>query len=214
MQVLTLDKEILDGGADLPGHFQNKLCAIHFISHVLAAAQEAQKTYGVPASVLIANAMHACGWGRDPALGEGDHFGRLAQQRRRPYTPRETKLDFLREAKRISRHPKYRLASRFIDCRCKYAAQLCHYGIISGQGTYVNSPAWNYANDIIDQIVRHELWNCDIPESVMTLEKYQEQEHRERAFEENFDKCRTPAGDISMLPPGEIVAMPHLQLVC
>jgi hypothetical protein len=203
VEVLMVDQEVATGGGSFPAGFINQLVIIHFISHVIAAAQEAHKRYGVPASVLIAKSMYD--WGCHAALGK------QAQRKKERHTSRDTKLDFLREAKRISRHPKYRLASPFIECRCEYTAKLCHYGIIRERG----SGSWMHARDVIDHIVNSWLLSCDIPESGLTLEEHPQRNRREHEFEENFEKCRTQSGEIFFVTPrATIQMMPHPKLAC
>ena len=182
VQVLVVD----DDAGDLPAHFQNRLCVIHFVSHVLLAAQEAQKKYGVPASVLIAKSIYDCGWGHNPALGRGGHFGDITKRECRPYTPRETKLDFLREAKRISHHPKCGVDWPFTVCRGEYAAKLCRHGIIRDPRHSGPDSDRMYAAEIVSNICDNELWHCDLPERRFTDSEAHGIGPREMEFQGNF----------------------------
>jgi hypothetical protein len=180
---------MLDNDYTLPDHFKDHLCTIIFVSHVLGAAQEAQEKYGVPASVLIAKSIYDCGWGCEPMKGSGNHFGDTTQARRRSrsYSDHETKLDFHREARRITRHPKYSaLASPFIDCHCEYIAALCRAGIIhcprdSGDDERGNAL---YAIDLMCHIVNYQLWHCD---ESKCGDASGQQARREQAFFNNFE---------------------------
>jgi hypothetical protein len=183
VQVLMLD----DDCTSLPAHFQDHLCMIIFVSHVVRAAKEAQEKYGVPASVLIAKSIYDSGWGCEPMMGSGNHFGDTTQamRRSRPYSDHETKLDFHREARRITKHPKHAtLASPFIDCRCEYIAALCRAGIIyCPRGDGLDGENALYALDLMSHIVNYQLWHCDKSEGGDPSD----QARREQAFFNNFD---------------------------
>ena len=140
------------------------------LSRYPGSAGSAEKVWSTSASVLIAKSTYDCQWGYDPMLGEGDHFGDTtrASRRRRPYNERETKLDFHREARRITRHPKYAAqASPFIDCRCEYIAALCRAGIIHRLRGGVDEQNAIYALDLMTHLVKYQLWNCDMGERIV-----------------------------------------------
>ncbi len=140
----------VDGGL-LPLSMFNSFLMFKFVVRVVAAAQSAQRTYGIPASVLIARAALESAYGStELAVKYGEYF-KESSRRLSSSHDEGVERSFLKEAKRLATHPKIRSEMRNAGDPILYVCMLRDKGF------------WNklYCSDLTSLIVELELQECD-----------------------------------------------------
>jgi len=153
-QGIDVDGTLLQDCADrglLPLDLVSSFHMALFLFRVVPSAQNAQRSYGVPASVLIAKAAYESGWGSsDLARKHGEYFDAASGNFRSSHDE-GVKLSFLKEAERLATDPKFRAEMRYAGTALLYLSVLCKKGL--GDDLYYS--------DLSSLIIEYGLEECD-----------------------------------------------------
>lgn len=131
----------------IPMKLNSSLIVARFLSLTILAAQDAQRQYGVPASVLISLALYLSGW---------EAHGLFESREAITNWPVQVHEWFLVKAKLLAESPQYSVARPLVNDLRAYVLKIFSVGVPDKSGDKIAG------EDILSAIENHDLEECDL----------------------------------------------------